>query len=170
MCAVLFCSSATPIPYLCKLLSARRLAANTGMEHGAAQPERKSTRTKEARHILGFVRLNLALLPSFPPCLRAQLHYYSVMNTSLSQLQRSRVLRVGRRAGPVEVSAVHSWGTPQPDPFDRHSSERDKQAAPWQRANVRKGGAFNSPQRRRGRSAMLRSPDDSPLRDGNRDR
>jgi hypothetical protein len=38
------------------------------------------------------------------------------------------------------------------------------------RANSRKGDNFENSKRRRGRAAHLRSPYDSPLRDGNRDR
>jgi hypothetical protein len=33
-----------------------------------------------------------------------------------------------------------------------------------------KGSSYSSKNRRRGRAAWLRSPDDTPLRDGNRDR
>ncbi|KAL6759503.1 hypothetical protein V8C86DRAFT_3133300 [Haematococcus lacustris] len=58
-----------------------------------------------------------------------------------------------------------------PDALDRHSSARDRQMANSKhlRANVKKT-TFNTANRRRGRPAHLRSPDDSPLRDGNRDR
>lgn len=59
---------------------------------------------------------------------------------------------------------------PQPDPFDRHASPRDRQGTPSPRANFGKGSAFSAQTRRRGRPAHLRSPDDTPLRDGNRDR
>lgn len=38
------------------------------------------------------------------------------------------------------------------------------------RASSKKGAMFDSATRRRGRPAHMRSPDDSPLRDGNRDR
>jgi len=38
------------------------------------------------------------------------------------------------------------------------------------RVQSRKGSLFDAKHRRRGRPAHLRSPEDSPLRDGNRDR
>jgi len=58
----------------------------------------------------------------------------------------------------------------RPDPFDRHSSARDKQQQPAAAARSAKGVQFNAMQRRRGRPSYLRSPDDTPMRDGNRDR
>ncbi|GFR49796.1 hypothetical protein Agub_g11734 [Astrephomene gubernaculifera] len=51
---------------------------------------------------------------------------------------------------------VHCTASPEPGDTERPSSS--------------KGKSFSNERRRRGRPAHLRSPDDSPLRDGNRDR
>lgn len=55
-------------------------------------------------------------------------------------------------------------------PFTVVADGRDGDPARRRYANSRKGKSFSNKNRRRGRPAWTRSPDDSPLRDGNRDR
>eukprot|EP00199_Chlamydomonas_sp_CCMP681_P006637 CAMPEP_0119109210 /NCGR_PEP_ID=MMETSP1180-20130426/17735_1 /TAXON_ID=3052 ORGANISM="Chlamydomonas cf sp, Strain CCMP681" /NCGR_SAMPLE_ID=MMETSP1180 /ASSEMBLY_ACC=CAM_ASM_000741 /LENGTH=296 /DNA_ID=CAMNT_0007094937 /DNA_START=15 /DNA_END=905 /DNA_ORIENTATION=+ len=62
------------------------------------------------------------------------------------------------------VAPARALGSSEPIDSDRHSSPRDKQEA---RTNALRR---TSQTRRKGRPAHLRSPDDSPMRDGNRDR
>lgn len=52
----------------------------------------------------------------------------------------------------------------------RRSGGRPNEGGAGDKRRSDKGNSFNTKNRRRGRPAWLRSPDDSPLRDGNRDR
>ncbi len=87
----------------------------------------------------------------------------------------SNTMLVSRAMGARVYASTLGFPRPQqPDPFDRHSSPRDRAAAAARkstsRANCSRGANFKEGTRRRGRPAHMRSPDDSPLRDGNRDR
>lgn len=91
----------------------------------------------------------------------------------LNMMMTARTFSYPQTARPhLVVSAKLGRPEPQrqPDPFDRHSSPRDKQEAARKLTVSRsqKGKAFDTSKRRRGRPAHLRSPHDTPLRDGNR--
>ena len=59
---------------------------------------------------------------------------------------------------------------PRASAFDDQPSTSDNSRDWRNRARSQKGDSFERVGRRRGRPAWTRNPDDSPLRDGNRDR
>lgn len=68
------------------------------------------------------------------------------------------------------------WGNSKPNTGNARlivSARRDSGDRPYDGKNARrsgKGESYTNKNRRRGRPAWQRSPDDTPLRDGNRDR
>ncbi|PRW60040.1 RNA binding isoform C [Chlorella sorokiniana] len=76
-----------------------------------------------------------------------------------------------RRRGGVLVVCTQQRKDPKADPNYRRSSQNDYWRKPQKRGSMRGTSvSADNEKRRRGRSAHLRSPDDTPLRDGNRDR